>query len=473
VKNFLEKHRFAVKWLSIALLIKSVLFIFFAYSFCKYWPSHWNEGLFNASGDTSVYYGAVESFYNGNGYDTYCRMPGLLPVYYPIRLFFSAVVTKNIIIILQLLAGVVSIYVLAKTAKLIFNSQRVFFITFFIYAFSSFVSIWDHVGYADSFGTSFLIYSIYLLVLNKEKRNWKFILFSGLFMTWSIFFRPVHGIIVPLALLVYLCNIKDIAGSIKRSFVFALPLVFFLGVWTYSNYSKYKKVIVLQGSLSDCFSGLTEDLLSIRELIVAWGGDSQPWAKNSEGEWFFGINKDKQPEPAHGIYTSAYNLDSLKILRSNYFIVHSDTTAQQVKDSLRPIIVSASNRYRESYKKEHASRYYFLNKVKLLKKFLIPGRLDDLPLPASDKMNLFQKAVKGGYFLLLIFINVFGMIGCFLALKKKTLLPLIPLSLLIVLCPVMGLIEQRYLVPVYSFFVVFSAYVLEKIFLFFSRKKGV
>jgi hypothetical protein len=464
VGAFIERHRFGIKWISIALLIKSVLFVFFASCFYKYWPKHWVDGIFNASGDTSVYYGAVESFSNGKGYDTYCRMPGLLPIYYPIRLFFDVSFTKQIIIILQFLASSVSVYVLAKTAKLIFNSHRIFLITFFLYAFSSFVSIWDHVGYADSFGTSFLIYSIYLLVLYKIKPDWKLVLFSGCFMIWSVFFRPVHGVIIPFAVFIFLLKRGDLVGFFKMSFLFAVPIVLFLGIWTYSNYSKHKKVIVLQGDLSDCFSGLTQDLLSIRDLIVAWGGDSQPWAKNSEGEWFFGTNKDKQAEPSgKGIYTSAYNLDSLITLRNAYSIVHNDSTPQYIKDSIRPGIVSACERYIASYKKEHFFNYYFLNKLKLLKKFLIPNRLDDLPLPSSDKMNFIQKAVKGGYFLLLIFINVFGLIGSLTILKRKIYFPLVPFVLLFTLCIGMGLIEQRYLVPVYGFFVITTSYLLDNI----------
>jgi hypothetical protein len=284
-------------------------------------------------------------------------------------------------------------------------------------------------------------------------------------MVWSVFFRPVHGIIIPFAAIIFLFNRRDLAGFFKMGFLFVLPVVLFLGIWTYSNYSKHKKIIVLQGDLSECFSGLTSDLLGIRDLIVAWGGDSQPWSRHSEGEWFFNTTlKDKQPEPSKDvIYTSQYNLDSLKKLQYAFAVVHSDTTESTVKEKYRSHIVSATSRYIQSYKNEHWFRYYVVNKIKLLKKFLIPDRLDDLPLPASDKMNIIQKAVKGGYFLLLIFVNVFGFIGSFLILRKGILLPLIPLVLLFTLCIGMGLIEQRYLVPVYGYFVIATAFLLDRI----------
>lgn len=472
MKTFLQEHKFALKWLGIAFVIKSLLFVFFAMCFHLYWPREYVNGIFNASGDTSVYYGAVESFYLGNGYDTNCRMPGLLPIYYPIRLLFDIDTTKAIIIILQFLTGVVSVYVLAQTARLLFNSMRIFYITFFLYAISSFVSIWDHVGYADSFGTSFLIFAVYLLVKNRITPGNRLILLSGLFMIWSLFFRPVHGILIPVIGLIFLFDRTNLSGTIKKGLLFVLPAVLFLGLWTYRNYSKYNKVIVLQGDMSACFKGLTKDLLSIRDLIVAWGGDSQPWAKNSEGEWFFGKGKLNNAAPSQDvIYASGYNLDSLKTLRQYYQLIHNDSTPDNVRRDYQELAVAASNRYIASYKKEHAFRYYFLNKLKLLKKFLFPKRLDDLPLPGFDKMNIFQKAVKIFYYLMLLAINLLGCIGCIIVLRKKIWLPLIPIALLITLAPVMGLIEQRYLVPVYGYFVIMTAVVIDSLYQYLQLRK--
>lgn len=474
INSFYFKHKFAFKWIGIALFIKGLLFAFFTYSFFKYWPPEMRQGLFNASGDTSVYYGSVESFYNGNGYDTYCRMPGLLPIYYPIRLIFSVYWTQNIIILLQFFTGVVSVYALAQLAKLIFNNQRIFLFTFFIYAFSSFVSIWDHVGYADSFGVSFLIFSMYYLVkFSKENKHWKFLFISGFFMAWSLFFRPVHGIVIPFALLVNVLNLRDLIGSIKKGIIYGLPIVFFLGIWSYSNYSRHKKIVILQGDSSECFRGLTKEVLSMRALIIAWGGDIQPWAKDTEGEWFFSNISDKATEPSNDdIYTSQYNLDSLKQLRTAYVIAHNDTTALKIRKEYGEKMLEASQRYLQSYKSEHFFRYYVLNRIKLLWKFLVPKRLDDLPLPRLDQMNIIQKAVKAGYYLLLVFVNVFGFIGALIIIRKKVYFPLIPLSLLITLGPFMGFLEQRYLLPIYGFFVIFTAFALNAIYEFYLQRKS-
>jgi hypothetical protein len=81
---FVEK-RFALKWLGIAFLIKGALFVLFTILFNQNWP---NEQIINhlfvISGDTGGYYEPVESFVRSGNYDTYCRMPGLLPIYAPL-----------------------------------------------------------------------------------------------------------------------------------------------------------------------------------------------------------------------------------------------------------------------------------------------------------------------------------------------------------------------------------------------------
>jgi hypothetical protein len=165
IKRFYTKHRYAFKWFFMALTIKGCLFLLFALNFIQNWPAKWiTNSIFIASGDTIGYYEPVEAFANGYGYNTFCRMPGLLPIYAPLYFLFGGIWGKTLVIVLQFLLSSLSVYFLARTAELIFNNNRIFYISFFLYAFSSFVSIWDHYGYSDSFSTSLLIFSFYLFV---------------------------------------------------------------------------------------------------------------------------------------------------------------------------------------------------------------------------------------------------------------------------------------------------------------------
>jgi hypothetical protein len=464
INSFYHRHAFAFKWVSIALLIKSILFVFFAISFHENWPKNLTDGLFNASGDTLLYYDAVESFSNGNGYNTFCRMPGLLPIYYPIRLFFEVSYTKSIIILLQFMMGVVSVYLLAKTAKLIFKNHNFFLITFYVYAFSSYVSIWDHYGLSDSFATSFLIFSSYFLTKYKLNASYNTLLLSGFFMAWSIFFRPIHGVLVPVILLFFIFDFKHLALSFKHFSLFLLPLAMSIGIWGTSNWVKYRRLILLQGPFTECFGFLSEEHLAVRKLIIAWGGDYQPWSKNSEAEWFFTNKRDyKTTAPTTSdIYTSQYNLDSLRHLKMLYMEVNSDTTIQNIRN--KKLLFSACDRYLQSYKAERKINYLFLNHFKTAKQLMLPRRIDDLPFPSFAEMTFFHKIAKISYYLLLLFINIFGLIGCLFAFFKGYKLWIFPVTLFITIGFILGFVEQRYLVPAYPYFVIFSAIIIERIY---------
>jgi hypothetical protein len=81
-----------------------------------------------------------------------------------------------------------------------------------------------------------------------------------------------------------------------------------------------------------------------------------------------------------------------------------------------------------------------------------------LPLPKFKEMNILQKAIKLGYYLLLILINTIGFVAGIFYLFKRNYLVIIPISLIIVLIIGFGIVEQRYLLPTYPFFVIITSF---------------
>lgn len=477
LRKYYKEHSFAFKWISIAIAIKGTLFLFFAYNFIQNWPaSDIINSIFIVSGDTSGYYEPVESFVNGQGYDTFCRMPGLLPVYAPLYFLFGALWGKAIIILLQFFAGALSVYFLARTAELIFKNTRIFYITFFLYAFSSFVSIWDHYGLSDSFSTSFLVFSFYLFVVYFITGNLKQLLLSGFFLAWSLFFRPINGMIFACLLLIWLTQNKNgLSHYIKNAFIFVLPCVIAIGLWTTKNFVTFKRFMPLQGSFTECYAtALSKEHLAIRNLIIAWGADYQEWSVHTEAEWFFTKKWDYRKKNLFSpkVFTSYYNLDSLIWLKTNYDSLRRPVPlAPEIKTEIQRKMIASSERFVSSYRSEKPLNFYFINRLKFFQRFVFPLRLDDIPFPAFAKMNIIQKLVKFGYLLYLNFVNITGVIGIFIAFRRKNWYGIIPLTITIVLSSVLGFVEQRYLVPAYPFFCVFSAFTL---FLlsdrFFKRK---
>jgi hypothetical protein len=450
-----------LKWIALAFLIKLPMFLFFIFQFRQNWPEdRLIHGIFVVAGDTHGYYSPAENAVSGPGYDSVCRMPGLLPIYFLLRFFLNVGFSKVLIVFLQFLCSTLSVYLLARIAKILFRNDAAFIVTFFAYAFSSFVSLWDHFGYSDSFAVSFLIYSVFAASRYLEDKKYRWLIAAGVFITWSVFFRPVHGVFIPV-LCLFLFNIAgNLPAFLKRSFIFCLPAIIAIGCWTLFNFNRTGKVIILQAPLEQCYSNIPPEMTSIRNLIIAWGGDILSWNKNSAGQWFFDPKSLSKKEglKEKNETASGYNLDSLVRLRAAYHAFRSDSISVDSKKKLSTYIHTKSKEYLESYRSEKPVKFYFINRLRLLKTFMFPARLDYLPFPEYQKMKWYHVAIKVSYLLLFYLVNLLGLIGLFLTLRRKMIIGLLPASLIVTLGAFMGYTELRYYAPVYPFMLLLASY---------------
>ncbi len=448
-----------------ALLVKGLMFAFFAYQFVQNYPASWIiNRIFIISGDTSGYYVPIEDFVNGLGYTSFCRMPGLLPIYAPLYWLFGEIWGRTCVIVLQFLTSSLSVYILGRIAFLMFNNLKVFYLTFFLYAFSSFVSIWDHYGYSDSFSVSFLIFSIYLLFRYLKEGRTSLIFFSGLFIAWSLFFRPTQGIMLPVMLLILWANKKYRLKTVfLPGLIFCVPTLLGLAAWGGYNKVKHEKIVFLQGPASECFGSLTDYHLAIRGLVISWGGDFQEWSKGSRSEWFFSADTSvwKTNPFTPDNFAGATTLDSMIALREDNFQLSTNKKlTEQEKRAITARILTKTKKYENAYVLEHPFRYYFLNRLIILRKFVFPKRLDNLPFPKLSEMKWYQVLIKGGYLILLLLVNLFGLAGILVTIRQKRLFALIPLANILLIGLWFGFVEQRYLAPSYPFFCIYACYFL-------------
>lgn len=459
--NYLDVHfkKESLRPLAVVFAIKFPLFLLFAYYFHAYSASNASINyFFTISGDTRGYYFPCEQFFLGNGYTSVCRMPGLLPIYYCLRVFCSPAWTQTIIVFLQFIGDAVATYLLAQIAWWVSKNAKAFWLVLIGYSLSYFVAVWNHVGYSDSFAVSMLISSVYFLLKFKRSDRFIHLMLSALLLTWSVFFRPLHGLLVPIYLMFFLLDYKRPLASLKTASIFLLPLIFFLGLWTLKNYRQTGRIIILQDSMSSCSSSIPPQMLAMRELIIAWGEDIQPWTKGSAAAWFF-LKRYADSRDASRLasyQTSSCSLDSLIALKYNFHASRTVSNTASERKAFAQIAIDQSRRFLQSYRMEHPVRAYFFNRLILLTRFLLPSRLDNLPLPSFDQMSLFQKSIKIFYYFFLLAINLFGFLACLYFLYKKHYLVLVPLFFLIGLPVFFGYIEQRYLTPVYPFFLLFS-----------------
>ncbi|MEZ4937847.1 MAG: glycosyltransferase family 39 protein [Crocinitomicaceae bacterium] len=417
-----------------------------------------HDGLFVKTGDTFSYYEPMKSFLDGQGSLDACRMPAFVPLYAIPYYIFGESVANNFIIFCQFILSILSVYILGLIALKLTKNQWIAKLSILIYAISTFTSQYDLFGIADSLSISTLIIGVYCYFKFEENDDLKWILASGVFFTWSVFFRQIaivaYGLIGFYLTVKYIKN-KEFIPKLKRLAFFGFPLIVGLGIWTFYNKQVNNRFIPLVKPISECYSSYPEHHFELNKLPVAWGGISTPW--NGEAEWFINPKMKKKDFPFNNVFTEEYNLDSLELLRQTHFATFDKERPQSERDSLAQIVSEKASLYVQSYKENYPLNYWLINRVVLFKKFLFPKYLDKLPLPPKNEMNLIEKGIKVFYILLLWFVHFFGLIGMFN--RKYFSIPLLLISggIISFLTFYLGWTEQRYLGPVYPFMIIYAS----------------
>jgi len=268
----------------------------------------------------------------------------------------------------------------------------------------------------------------------------------------------------------------DKINLMKSLLLFCIPFFLSVSLWTYRNYNTFNRFIPLQLYVNETSSQYSDQLMSIRKLIQAWGGDEQPWAAGSEGEWFFskaaGAKKDNPFSPRY--FTSEYTMDSLTALRNYYRRSLDDSANEAEKDHYKNLSLNLSEHYFYSYKHEKPFAYHLISPLRLVSKFIFVKRIYHLPFPKLSEMHFYHKLIKGGYLLLYYLVIIAGFLGIIRACIRKRLfyaiLALIPILFIFTLAVVIGTVEHRYFVPVYPFMILFASYFLVSLWKKFKPK---
>jgi len=245
----------------------------------------------------------------------------------------------------------------------------------------------------------------------------------------------------------------------KSSILFGMPFLLAFGSWMGYNYSKTNRFIPMVDSFSSCYGYMPEELIAIRDLVIAWGEDCQPWVPNSASNYLIAKDGRTTSPLNERHYTTAYGAEEMRRLKEDYHRFFYELVGTS-KDSLGNEIVSRARKYKSVYMHEHPSDYYVLNRFRLMKQFLFPARIDNIPGPAFAHMNVIQKGVKVGSYALLLLVNAIALVF-FITVILKDLKDrwwlITGWMLFFVLGGVLGFIEQRYLVPCYFFFTIIVA----------------
>jgi hypothetical protein len=457
-------RRTITRWFLVVLAIKLSWLVLFTLLRNPHWNPSLEIGAIGLyTGDSKTYYKPLEYLIQTGTYYGACRMPGLLPVYLPLRLWLSPANAQQAIVILQVLMESISCIALAILGARIFNSAKIFGWILLLSCITTFVTVRNIYLLSESFCVAALILVMYFLsnyFLYGKKAQ---LVYAGIFITWAIFLRQISVVALPiLGMLLIAHHGKDFRQVVRASLILALPLVMAISAWAIRNRITYERTIILTPPLEECMHNYTVESAAIRNLIITLGEDFQPWSRNGGAYWFFMQSPEKAlPTPFNEHhFTSVMGHDELVALRYDFRRIESDTLPQQTADSLRKTITERCKTYVDSYQQEHRMAHLIGNKFKFARMFLFPNRIDDLPFPPMNEMNILQKGIKLWSLVSLWLVNG---LACLIALwwlyKKQwswllwCILPLLfPAGLIY-----FGFIEQRYLATSFPFFLLMIA----------------
>lgn len=418
------------------------------------------EGLLNMSGDAPGYFVPTRDFIECGAVIDPCRMPGFLPIYGPLLLFFGDGMAKNIIVVFQLIADIFSVWFLGRIAFILFSRRAVQNLTILLYGLSSFNSVYVNWGYGEAFHIFLLVFGAWAFLRFHEQKHLRWLLLSGTALTWSLFFRQItlvpYGVLGVLFVANMLLNQVSVGIIAKRAFAFSAPVLIGLSIWGGYNYKHQGNLIFLAKNQAECFMSYPAHIWAVYDVVSAFGGELGMWGK--EGKWFHDPSIPVDDFPfSDRVFTDDYSVETLDSLRIAF---KASLTMDRDDPEYAPLvdeILGTGDRVIASYKRENPLDYHVVNRLRLTRDFLFPTRLDNLPFPARDEMSKWQFGFKAGALLFLLFTNALGIVG--LLLKRWSIHHTIVLSIVGFLI-YLGLIEQRYFAPAHPFMVVSAAYVL-------------
>jgi len=464
-------------WIAVALLFKSLYFIFFARQFSSYEGGIW--GVYAV--DTSGYIVPFEDLFTNGQFSEILGLPGYGVLYLILRFFFNQIISLNAITVIQLIFSSLSVYYIAYTSYLIFNSRVLFYISYIIYLISTYVSVFDIYLLTESFATSSLIFALYFYTKYFLDGKRFSLLLSGLLITWGIILRAVF--LPLLALFVFYLFINGInrpprsihVKSFAPILLYILPFILFETFWLSYNFNRYHQFVPLQKHFYSLH--LTRDELSISlvEFLKSWGGDFVYWNPSAEIVWFqylesvtYKIGKElieKISFPKY-IYTSKFDYDDLVQLRLRILSATSSGGSLTYKKLQYNLCAMKLREYTSSIKREKPIVYYVYAPLRLFWKFLFHSGTYNLLNKPFKELNHFALIFKIVMSSLYIFIVLGGLFGGILLVcrnlqgfKLRLVLALIPFYFIFAHAFVLRCIEYRYFVPAYPFMVVLSSYV--------------
>lgn len=396
------------------------------------------------------------------------RTPGYDWVLVPLLFFFEETTALNITYLLQWGLATLATYALGLTAYRLFPQKRLFVAVIVSYSLNTFVAYYDWIILTESFAVSSLILGLYFLT---GEQSWKALVAASAFFTWAVFLRPY---LLPLFFLLGIFLLWQYRRYwqqvILKGIAFASVFVVVETAWIVRNYLHFGRLIPL---VTDAHAGLGEGrFLALMEFVQAWGGDFVSWNPAAEMMLFVDVrtqqtvpNKYQRMEDLPDyVFTSAYNADSLRILKKWYHLADSAGVSPTLARYADSVAHAKLRAYRQAFIAEKPLHYYIIAPLRLLPKFLLHSGTYNLTPQTFAALSTEKQIVRILYSALYYFVWAGGLIGllvCISAnysqLSAKDLMLASMALYVVLLCPlVLRRIEYRHFVMSYPFLQIYA-----------------
>lgn len=458
----------------LALSVKGVLFIGLLQRFRNaMFPGYWGGFTF----DSASYIDPVEHLLANGAYLPDYRMPGFAVPYWCLRQLFDKAQALNAYLLLQLLMGALSVVLLARIAFHITRAVAAFHVVFWLFAISTFVSLYDVLPLTESLTSSVIIIAVYLLLRGTSSGKAWHLAAAGLFFTWAAFLRPVMLPLLVFGMLAVLLRSAPWRWERRRAaLAFLLPFLLIETAWILRNHAVHERVVPLSTSwmMPDFLGSPTYRMC---EVVQAFGGSLVWWDPQAEIR-AFNIKDVGEAEhlrsPAHPPVIPAYAatpgfpMDSLQALARTVERWNMAASDPALRASEGRRILETGALYIATYKAEKPFQYYMVAPLRILGKFTLHnGTYLDLPNPrnAVERMATW-------FFALLYWLSIFG--GALAAVvavfnptwnRSKLLIPVIFGYGLLVHPLILRFCEYRYLVPFYPWGLLLAVWLIHMLWM--------
>lgn len=469
----IESNRSILFTIVLALILRLVFSFLLA-------ETYFGKDDFYVMGDTNTYMRMATNLVDHGTYSTSpnnpegvaARLPG-----YPLILALiylisgkSIILSFYIVIGLQILVDVLSVYFLYHISLRYLKTRRIALITSLLYALYPFILVWVPVVATETFSVFFMLWGLMVLGNAPKIRN---CLFGGGLLALSVFMRPQLSVLIVIFMGVYfITNIKSFKTAFISLSFMAIGFGLVYSPWIIRNYILLDKIIIFQ-RITGGIPTFNSDVVAVRKYIYSIKSEWDPQffqiVRNEEVDW---------PEIAFISQEDSLMLKRAEYLAKNcgsgisYWAEYWNKENARMPDSLscNDSIVYYFNTLRKRQIEANPFNYYVKIPLNNFSKALFKTSY------VKEKRSIIS-LIGNLLFVYRSLLLIMGLIGVFIMMWKKNLLAYVIFifwgTVYFYLCFVTRNLEMRYFLNNDVLMLIPAAFLINYVLDYLKNKKAI